>query len=173
MKKLDTKALFALFSGILLLSACNDDPENELSYNVPNTYNFQNVNYSGQTTRLHMMEAMTAYMKTGNEGAVLDAQQLKNMYANTNNAFEDESLNSADKDLRSKTFELDQSRFDSYMNALAQASQSAGQTGSNGKAGIVTSGDGSKYYLMDANGDNLKNITNNPANDTDPTWLPQ
>jgi len=152
MRKIYTHPLWFVFFGIILLSACNEDSDNAPSYNVPETYSFQNVNYSGQTTRLNMMEAMTAYMKTGNEGAILEAQQLKNMYANTNNAFEDESLNNASKDLKSKTFELDQGMFEDFMEALAQASQSAGQTGSNGTAGIVTSGDGSRSYLLDANG---------------------
>lgn len=146
------KKLWLLAISFWLFSACNEDSENDLSYTVPEAYNFQNVDYSGQTTRLNMMEAMTAYMKTGNEGAVLDAQKLKDMYANLNNAFEDEGLNNASKDLKSKTFELDQAMFEEFMDALAVASQSAGQAGSNGTAGVVTSNDGAKSYLLAANG---------------------
>ncbi len=139
--------LIALFG---LISACNEDTEP--TYEFPKTYNFQNVNYSGQTTRLNMLEAMTTYMKTGNQGAVLDAQQLKNMYANQNNAFADDALNSASKDLKSKTFAPDQPMFEGFMEGIALASQSAGQAGSNGIAGIVTSKDGAKSYLLTANG---------------------
>lgn len=139
-----------LFAVCILTISCSKDTE--VSYNVPDNYNFQNTDYSGQTTRLNMLEAMTAYMKTGNERAVIDAQQLKNMYANANNPFSDEALNSASKDLKSKTFEPDQAMFESFMDSLALASQSAGQSGSNGIAGIVTSKDGAKSYLFAANG---------------------
>jgi len=152
MKNFSTTTLFSLLLGAFLLTACNDDPEDEISYDVPDTYNFENVDYSGQTTRLNMMEEMTAYMKTGNEGAVLDAEKLKNMYANTGDAFDDDALNSASKDLKTKTFSLDQSLFEEYMDLIAEASQSAGQTGSNGTAGLVTSNDGAKTYLLAANG---------------------
>ena len=151
MKKIITRSFVGLLTITCILSACNDD-ENFPSYTIPDTYNFQNVNYSGQTTRLDMMAEITAYMKTGNEGAVLNAQRLKDMYANANNAFENETLNTASKDLKSKTFAPDQTKIEEYMDALALASQSAGQTGSNGKAGLVTSKNGDKTYLLAANG---------------------
>lgn len=146
------KKLWLLLLCFYLLTACNENSEEGPSYTVPDTYNFQNVDYSGQTIRLDMMQAMTSYMKTGNEGAVLDAEKLKNMYANTGNAFDDANLNTASKDLKSKTFEPDQPLFENFMEALAVASQSAGQEGSNGVAGIVTSNDGTSAYLMAANG---------------------
>ncbi|MDF9797790.1 hypothetical protein OKW21_003053 [Catalinimonas alkaloidigena] len=139
-----------IIAGLCLMASCEDDGE-DVSYSLPETYNFENVNYSGQTTRLDMMAEMTTYMKTGNEGAVLDAQKLKNMYANLNNPFENSGLNTASKDLKSKTFELDRSMFEGFMEALAEAS-TATQEGSNGVAGVVSSNDGSKKYLMDENG---------------------
>ena len=144
-----------LIFSLLLATACKkkDDPaDNGQNYTVPTTYNFENVSYSGQTTRLNMLEEMVTYMKTANtSGTTLDAQKLKDMFANQNNAFSDPNLNTADKQLKSKTFELDQAKFEGYMDNIAQASTST-EAGKNGVAGVVVSNDGAKKYLFDANG---------------------
>jgi hypothetical protein len=100
-----------------------------------------------------MLDEISTYMRTGNTmGTALDAQKLKNMYANTGNPFSDSTLNSSGKQLKNKTYTLDQSLFDSYFDSLATASQST-VAGSNGVAGVVAgSGDPSKKYLFDKNG---------------------
>jgi len=80
----------------------------------------------------------------------LDAQKLKDMFANTPGtaAFNDTTLESSGKQLKSKCFSLHQSKFDKLFDDVAAVS---GQTGgSNGVAGIVTSG--TKSYLCDENG---------------------
>ena len=137
-----------LILGLLIfLSGCKEcnDP---ICFEVPATYTFTNVSYSGQTDRLNMLEEMTTYMKTGNtSGTVLDAQALKDMYANENNPFSFTST----KQLKSKTFSLDTDLFEGYMDAIATASEST-VAGSNGVAGVVESNDGSKKYLFDENG---------------------
>lgn len=136
-----------LFAVLVLVAGCKDcdDP---ICFDVPANYTFANVSYSGQTERLNMMEEMTVYMKTGNtSGTVLEAQTLKDMYANENALF---SFTSS-KQLKSKTFSLDVDQFETYMDNLAAASQSA-VPGSNGVAGVVESNDASKKYLFDENG---------------------
>ena len=121
-----------------------DDPE----YDIPTTYTFENVSYSGQTERLNMLEEMTAYMKTANtSGVALDAQVLKDMYANENSPF---SFSSS-KQLKSKTFELDQAMFEGWMDDIAAASQST-VAGGPGVAGVVESNSGNKQYLLNENG---------------------
>lgn len=123
------------------------------TYNIPVTYSFNNVNYSGQTTRIAMLDEISAYMATGNtSGTVLDAQKLKDMYANTNNQFTDGALNTSGKQLKNKTFSLDQSLFEAYMDTIAQHSAST-VAGTNGTAGVVVSTtDPTKKYLQGPNG---------------------
>lgn len=134
-------------------SSCTDDKEEAPSYNVPETYSFDNVNYAGQTTRLAMLSELDTYIKTGNNGAVLSAAKMKEMYANTNSPFSDANLNAdTGKQLKNKTILTAQPVFEGFMDAVAAASQSAGAAATAGSAGILTSNDGTKKYLVDANG---------------------
>ncbi|WP_276499590.1 DUF4856 domain-containing protein [Pontibacter litorisediminis] len=138
-------------------TSCSDDDEDAPSYNVPSTYNFENVNYAGQTTRLDMLTELSDYIKTGNEGAQLDAQKMKAMYANANSPFSDASLNEANtKQLKNKTILTAQEEFEGYFDAVAAASKAPthllGLPASNGQAGLLTSADGKKSYLVDENG---------------------
>ncbi|AKQ45331.1 hypothetical protein TH63_06280 [Rufibacter radiotolerans] len=134
-----------------LFSSCSDDKEDEVSYTIPTTYNFQNVNYSGQTARLAMLTELNTYVRTGNTGAILDAQKMKNMYANTNAPFADAALNTSGKQLKDKTILSAQTVIENYFNVAAGASLSAGTPALNGKAGLLTTAENSKY-LVDANG---------------------
>ncbi|WP_375579820.1 DUF4856 domain-containing protein [Marivirga tractuosa] len=146
-------ALLAVFA----FTACDDDNtagENDENYEIPSTYDFENVSYTGQIQRLDMLAELTSYMKTANDGAVLDAQAMLDMYANENNAFENSELNEADsKELENKTVDADISLFKTFIRDFAQATVDAnGGVGSNGTPGVVTSNDGSKQYFFDANG---------------------
>lgn len=163
MKLINSLSVMAL-SGLVFLSSCKKDtkdpeptpdtvtPPNS-AYTVPSTYNFENVNYTGQTQRLDMVAEMKAYMNTGNtKGTVLNAQKLKDMYENVNSPFSDASLNTAGKKIKDKVFGPDQALFETFMDNIAAASQST-VDGSNGTAGVVvSSGDPSKKYLCDSNG---------------------
>lgn len=142
-----------LICASLFFSSCNrkDDSPSPV-VETPTTYNFENVNYSGQTARLDMLAELDAEMKKGNtSGTVLSAEKLKNMYANANAPFSNETLNTSGKQLKDKTFSLDRPVFEEYFDKLAQASTST-TPGSNGVAGVVTSNDGTKSYLFDENG---------------------
>ena len=121
----------------------------DTAYNVPSTYDFANVSYSGQTERLDMLGELVNEMKKGNtQGTVLSAQKLKEMFSNEGGHF---SFTSANQ-LKNKTFADDVTVFEDYMDKLAAASAST-TPGSNGVAGVVTSAnDGSKKYLFDENG---------------------
>lgn len=146
----------AIAAVTLAFTACKKD-----NYEVPTTYNFDNVSYAGQTARLDMMEEMTTYMKTANvqNATALDASKLKDMYDNSNNRFGDNTLNTSGKQLKDKTASAEQSKFESYMEAIAVASQStANISPSNGVAGIMMKNDGSAGYLLNANGVELTQI---------------
>ncbi len=146
-----TLAALALTSATF--TACSDDNEMVTpKYDVPTTYNFANVSYSGQQARMAMLGEMDAYIKTANTGAVLDAQKLQNMYANTNNPFSTSALNTAGKQLRDKTLSTVRADYDNYLKDVATASLSANLPATNGTAGRLTSADGTKKYLVNAKG---------------------
>jgi len=133
--------------------AKRDDDNCDFSLIVPDSYNFENVSYSGQTDRLDMLGEMTTYMKSANTmGTVLDANKLKDMYANENSPFTDSDLNTSTKQLKSKTFSLDQAMFEGWMDDIANYSTSQ-TAGSNGTAGVVQSTtNSSKAYLLGPDG---------------------
>jgi len=134
-------------AGLAFLASCEKTETPDLL--VPATYSFENVDYSGQTTRLDMLTQLTNYMKTANGGAAVEADLLKAMFANSGNPFGDAALDGSGKQLRDKCFELDVSYFEDWMDAMATASAS-GLTASDGQAGIGTSG--SSAWVFDANG---------------------
>ncbi len=162
MKNIYSKStkIFTLILAVSIISSCKKK-EDEVptptptgpTYSVPTTYNFINVNYSGQTTRISMLDEISLYMSTANTtGTALDAQKLKDMYANTNNQFTDGALNTSGKQLKNKTFVLDQPLFDAYFDTIAMQSTSL-MVGTNGTAGVVVSTtDPSKKYLQGPNG---------------------
>lgn len=138
-------------------TACKKDKP----YEIPTTYNFDNVNYSGQTNRLSMLTEIATYMKTAHiaNAAPLDAQKLKDMYANANNPFTDAALNTSGKQLKDKTASSEQTKFEVYMDSIAAASQyTSNTTPSNGTAGIVFKNDGTTGYLVNRNGVELTQI---------------
>ncbi|WP_242921317.1 DUF4856 domain-containing protein [Pontibacter liquoris] len=140
-------------------TSCSDDKEDVTpTYEVPTTYTFENVNYAGQTTRLNMLNELNDYIKGGNNGGVLDAQKIKNMYANTAAPFANAALNSSDKQLKNKTIATAQAQYEGYFDAVALASQSAGAPASNGTPGLLTTADGSRKYLVDAKGVELAQL---------------
>lgn len=152
MKLISKSLLLLLMASVTIVGCKKDDGDeptpNNNSYEVPTTYNFANVNYSGQTTRIAMLNELINYAKTGVDGAV-DAQKLKDMFANQNNPFSNADLNADSKNLKSKCFTLITPEIETYFDKLALASQSV-SAGSNGTAGVVTSG--TKKYLCDENG---------------------
>lgn len=155
------KLLFSALMFSVVFVGCKKDKDEEPTpagptgptYSVPTTYNFTPMTYSGQTTRIAMLDEISTYMSTGNTSlTVLDAVKLKEMYNNTNNRFTDTALNSSGKQLKNKTFILDQALFEAYMDTIAMHSTSV-TAGSMGVAGVVVSTtDITKKYLQGANG---------------------
>jgi hypothetical protein len=157
------KTICTAVISLLLISSCEKkktEPKKEPiketptnTYTVPLTYNFSNVSYKGQTERLDMLTEMKSYMSSGNtKGTVLDAQKLKDMYANVNSVFSDGALNNSGKRIKDKVFAPDQNIFEVYMQHIAAASQST-VNGAEGVAGVVvSSNEPNKKYLCDAQG---------------------
>lgn len=144
------KTLITLISFALILGFQSCKKDENKTYNIPTTYNFSNVDYSGQTIRLSMITALVDAVKAGSTpGTVLNAQQLKNMYSNTGNPFTNDTLNTSGKQLKDKTFAADQVTIENAIDDAAATTQT-GATGSNGTAGLVASG--TRSYLFDAYG---------------------
>ena len=140
---------------------------------VPSTYKFERdgkstVSFSGQTQRLDMLSEITSYLKTANTaGNAVDAQILKDMYANSNYTWDDADglgLTGSSKQLKSKTAygvvggSPDagvQSMFEGYMDDIATISATTVAGTENGAPGVsgVWPNDGVKGpYLMNGNG---------------------
>lgn len=138
-----------------LLSACTkeEDPTSTtINYEIPLSYNFSPMNYTGQTQRLQMMDELILEVRKANEpNTVVRAQKLREMYANLNNPFADASLNTSGKQLKDKTFLTEQSLIETYFDSLESVS-SSNSLGSFGVPGVVYSNDGTRKYLLSGTG---------------------
>lgn len=152
---------FLLFiTCLLVFASCDkdDDMTDEPGFTIPTTYDFINVDYSGQTQRIGMLAEMKTYMKSANtSGTALDANKLAAMYANDAANAGWAGTYDDSKVMRSKTFEPVQTTFDQLLIKLAAASQST-VDGEQGKAGVVTSSDGANNYLLDEKGVELGQV---------------
>ena len=116
---------------------------------LPESYSaFANVSYEGQRQRLGMLGELKAYMRSAAQGVALDSARLRAMYGNEAGAGFSGSYT---KDLRSKTIVAYREAFLSYLDRLALIS-ALDQEATYAAAGIATSADGSKRYLLDGNG---------------------
>ncbi len=152
------QSIVLVISFLLLFSACTKQEVSPTSsnYEIPTTYTFERVNYSGQTQRLLMLDELVNEVKKGNvPNTVVSAQKLREMYSNINNSFTDASLNTSGKQLKDKTYLSEQSVIESYFDSLEIISSST-KPGSMGIAGVVSSNDGTRKYLLSANGIEFK-----------------
>lgn len=151
MKLLKQTFTYLALSSLVFFTSCEkDEKKNDVvdvpSYEIPESYNFENASYSGQVERLNMLAELEAYLKTANSGGVIDAAQAKAMYANdttygyvwTSSAFEN---GQPTKNLKSKTTFDQQAVVESLIDQLADLSVSESTTKS-----------GEKAYLFDENG---------------------
>lgn len=104
--------LSLILSSFLFASCSNDDDvttTDENLVNVPDTYTFERdnvstVDFSGQSSRLLMLQEIGAYIKdAGTNATTASATVLRDMYANANNQFSTADLNDSGKQLKDKT----------------------------------------------------------------------
>ena len=132
--------LKSFFAVAIFASACSDSSD-DVTPSAPSTYNFENVSYTGQTTRLGILGDLTTEMKKGNEGTAVSFEDLYTLYTDKKDG----------KEIKTKVHPAEQETFTSWFKELAKASQSK-LAGESGVAGVVTSEDGKKKYLFDENG---------------------
>ncbi|MBR9921353.1 MAG: DUF4856 domain-containing protein [Bacteroidetes bacterium] len=143
--------VFVLFS-ISILSCEKEDDKMNPDYTIPSTYDFEHVDYSGQSTRLAMMGEIKAYLSSAQEeGVSLDADRLEAMYSNDAVNAQWSQTYDDSKQLKSKTFESEQETFSQLLSMAANASTST-EPAANGTAGRLSNADESKTYLLNANG---------------------
>ena len=147
MKNFSFKSTVLLVFVLLAMSACKDDDN---SYTIPTTYNFENVSYPGQTERLGMLGEMKSYISSVATGEVLNAGRLSAMYSNES-AIANWTGTYGTKQLRDKTNEAQRAVFDALLTAAATDSQNSA-TATEGTAGLLTSLDGQKTYFVNARG---------------------
>ncbi len=101
-----------IFAALTLGSCTNDDStstEPAFNFTVPTTYKFERnstttVDFSGQSSRLLMLEEMGNVIKTAATNKTsIDVTVLSNMYSNNANPFATASLNTSGKQLKDKT----------------------------------------------------------------------
>lgn len=150
--------ILSFFATAVLFCSCKKDNN---KYNIPTSYNFENVDYSRQTSRIGMLSELGTYAKSGNalNAVTLDAQKMKNMFNNANNPFADTTLNSSGKMLADKTVSTEAMIFEQLMDSLAAASAfSSNNSPSLGNPGVMTNSSGTKSYLVNANGVELAQL---------------
>lgn len=173
----------AILAGAVVLTSCkkqgctdpsaiNYDPnakkddgscviESEPTYTIPSTYNFSDgngnstVSYSGQTDRINQLSEMVTLMGTATSGTI-SAQDLKDMFANTNGDGNGNFSFTSTKQLEDKCFPVDVQMFNDWMDSIAVASLDNGTTATDGQAGTLTSG--TSTYLVNANGVEYKQL---------------
>ena len=144
-----------------------DTDDGTCSYAVvaPDTYVFTDadgnntVSYSGQHQRLNMLSEMSSYLKTANEeGVAVDADVLKNMYANENHTWDDEEglgMTGSSKQLKNKTVGGDTeftNIFETWMDEVAAASDGSGAGSAGVAGGVLSTTNPAKQYLQSAQG---------------------
>jgi len=153
------KMIIAITATTIMMASCKKEEADTVdttttSIVLPSTYNFDNVSYNGQTSRLDMLAEMTAELKKANAGTQVDSALLADMFSNTGSPFSDASLNSSGKQLKNKTYSsvgaFNTDYFEYLMKRQGDISQYAGNTWSAGNAGVATSGTSS--YFFDENG---------------------
>lgn len=161
---------------VLAITSCSNDDSaaaaETFNYTVPTTYTFErnavtSVDYSGQSSRLLMLDEMGKYFSTAaTNGTVADDTVLSEMYLNTNNRYTGTGLNASGKQLKDKTA-ASKDYFSLYLGGGSIAEQvnvrdlfetqfdnadvaSQGKTASAGVAGVYL--DGTSKRLFAANG---------------------
>ena len=151
MKKL---LLMTIAFGLLLFSCSDDkgtDPPDTKEYEIPESYNFDNVDFSGQLTRMEMVGEMRKLITDAikNETAI-SAGVLQQMFENQGTPFVKDSLNKSSKNLYTKTDLTRQSFFEGYFRDMNNVSTT--KIAGNNKKGILVTKDGTQTFLVDSVG---------------------
>lgn len=125
LRAINRYATLALAAGFFTVACSDDDniPEPEL----PTTYNFENVDYSGQLQRIQMLDMLVAKIRSTHDGqTVVTASELEGIYKNSN-----KDLFGTDKDIFSKVAPGDADVFLEYFQQTEALSKERNLLGQN------------------------------------------
>lgn len=154
---------FGLLVSMAIVS-CKKDPDEVPTpipvVTAPLTYNFTSIDTLSSKQHMEMLGEMITYIKTTHSATlapVLDAQKLRDMYANANNPFTNTSLNTSGIQLKDQTgnafglqADMDALFTDAVNASITAATNPDTTTASNGVAGKLING--TRYVLVDNNG---------------------
>jgi len=155
-------ALLALTASAVLVACKKEEVEiTQPSYTIPTTYDYANPDSTTSKQHIAMLGEITTYIKTTHSNTtapVLDAQKLKDMFANLNAQFTNPTLNLG-VSLKSKAALALQADLEANFDASVEASQNAGvnptaTTAYQGHSGKMING--TRYILVDENGIEFK-----------------
>ncbi|MES2589108.1 MAG: DUF4856 domain-containing protein [Bacteroidota bacterium] len=155
--------LFLMMSSLLIVGCKKKEvePTEEVptptTYTVPSTYNFVSIDTVDSKQKIAMLAELTTYIKTthsATDAPILDAQKLKDMFANIGGYFSSVELNGGGS-LKSKCEAGFQADLESNFNGIVAASTNAATnatttTASDGVSGKMISG--TRYILVDTAG---------------------
>jgi len=150
-----------LIAALLFISLSSCDDENqEPQLQIPNTYSFErngqsSVNYAGQLTRRDMLSAIKSEVSKGDKGEEVSSQVLLNMFANENDPFASQDLNTSGKELEDKTFLADVQWFkDLFLETenMSKAYVANPTEAADGVAGRIERGTSGKFILVNEKG---------------------
>ncbi|MFZ9954725.1 MAG: DUF4856 domain-containing protein [Flavobacteriales bacterium] len=156
-------AVLASFSVILMSTSCKKDgpieEDKDDKVTIPTTYSFNgsdglsSVDYAGQTDRINHLVELNNKLKTGDAGQLLNAQALKDMFANVGGNGSGNFTFTSSRQLKDKCFSLDASVYEAIYDSAAVASDSGavGVFAANGKAGLIQRSTNATI-LVDKNG---------------------
>lgn len=117
--------LLSVLSLAFLFMACEEDntmPAQPDQLSVPDTYSFENVDYSGQTARIQMLDLLVSKVKSAHDGQTkVTAQELIDIYLNTSG-----DLFGSSKNLADKTYSADDSTREAIFNYFNQVEALSG-----------------------------------------------
>lgn len=110
-----TKTLSMLaMATVFGLTACNDDEPLVPEPQTPTTYTFENVDYSGQTQRIQMLNMLEKKAKSANDGTTkVSVDELEAIFVNSEG-----NLFGTDKDIASKTYEGARAEIRTYFDMI-------------------------------------------------------
>ncbi|WMX12987.1 MULTISPECIES: DUF4856 domain-containing protein [unclassified Aureispira] len=150
---------FIAFLAVTLLCFFSCEKK-EIIYDVPSSYNFENVNYEGQNQRIEMLTEFMAYVKSASNAGIstISKATMLNMYQNTNAPFSNPALNQASTQLKNKTHPEAQFYAEDLIEELEIVSQNMNVAASVGNSGVMVDAASGGRYLLNENGVELGQV---------------
>ncbi len=162
-------------AGMIITTSCKKDtkdpeptPTPGPSYTVPTSYNFSNTNYTTSTTRIAMLGELVNYIRsthttTSVTQPTLNAQKMKDMFANVSSQFADALLNTSGLQLKDQcgtlfsfTSDIESAFDDAQPASIFAATSPTNSTASSGISGKLVSP--ARAVLVNANGFEYKEL---------------